>query len=148
MSSNFFGISKVKFTPEGGLAVRVLNETGGPSIKGYIVEPGPSVDNSAKYTDGGDVDPIGVVYDADVPDGEYMWVVVSGIADVYYSGNDVVRATFSRVPTSGEALPDGHAINEPLPSPPFATDKHFQEIGHSLESISAPGLAKTILHFN
>lgn len=147
MSSNFFGISKVKFTKEGGLAVRMKNRTGGVSIKGYIVEPAPIEDNAVKYTDNGDADPIGIVYESGVADQAEMWVVVSGIAEVYY-GVAVTRATFSRVPIVSDGLTTGQAMNEPLPSSPFATDKHFQEIGHPLETTSGAGLAKTILHFN
>ena len=82
-------------------------------------------------------------------DGE-MWIVVGGIADVYYGGN-VTRATFSRVPVAGDGgsySTQGWAINEALPTSPFATDKHFQEIGHPIESRTGAGLAKTIVHFN
>ncbi|MCK4819851.1 hypothetical protein KA005_29065, partial [bacterium] len=129
------------------LAIRAINKTGGASVKGYIVEASDSVDNAVKHVGGDDIDPMGIMYNAGVADGDYVWVVVSGIAEVYYSGN-VTRATFSRVPTTGEAITSGQAINEALPSSPFATDKHFQEIGHPLESRVGAGLAKTVLHFN
>lgn len=139
--------SNMKFTPEGGLAVRVINKTGGASIKGYIVEVSNTTDMGVKYTDDDDIDPFGIVYDTGIADGEYIWVIVSGIAEVYY-GVAVTRATFSRVPVVADGLASGQAMNEALPVPPFSTDKHFQEIGHPIESIGAPGLAKTILHFN
>lgn len=137
----------MKFTTEGGLAIRLINKTGGASIKGYIVEASGSDDNAIAYTTGDDIDPFGIIYDDGIPDGELVWVVVAGIADVFYSAG-VTRATFSRVPTVVEALPAGQAVNEALPTPPFATDKHFQEIGHPIESTGGPGLAKTVLHFN
>ncbi len=137
----------MKFTSEGGLAVRVLNDTGAPSIKGYIVEASSNVDNAIQYTSGDDIDPLGIIYDDNIPDGQLVWIVVTGIAEVFYA-MPVTRATFSRVPTIVEALPDGQAVNEALPIPPFATDKHFQEIGHPLESRVGAGLAKTFLHFN
>ena len=139
--------SFMKFTTEGGLAIRIINKTGGASIKGYIVEASDTIDNAIKHTTGDDIDPIGIVYDDDIPDGELVWIVVSGIAEVFYSGA-VTRATFSRVPTIAEAIASGQAINEALPVPPFATDKHFQEIGHPIESRVGAGLAKTVLHFN
>ena len=147
MSSNFFGIGKVKFTKEGGLAVRVLNATGAPSIKGYIVEASHSLDNGVAYAEGGDPDPLGIVYDGGVPNGDYIWVVISGIADVYYS-DTVTNGSISRVSTVAEALSAGIAVNEALPVPPFASDKHFQEIGHPIQARTGAGLAKTILHFN
>lgn len=141
------GLNKVVITPEGGMAVELINKTGADSIKGYIVEPSSTVDNAVKYTDNGDVDPIGVVYSDGVADGGKILVVFSGLAEVYY-GTAVTRATFSRVPVAADGVSAGQAVNEALPSPPFATDKHFQEIGHPIESRGTPGLAKTILHFN
>lgn len=138
---------RVLSTPEGGVVTWVINKTGALSIKGYVVEPEGTTDFAVKYTNPGDADPVGIVYDPDVPDGELMRIVVAGIADVFYRGN-VTRATFSRVATTGEAGNGGQAVNEALPTPPFATDKHFQEIGHPIESRSGAGLAKTILHFN
>lgn len=133
-------------TPEGGIAVKLINATGAISIPGYIVESGGGEDNSVTYTTNGDIDPIGIIYNS-VSNGEFVWVVISGIADVYY-GTSVTRGTFSRVPVAADGVPDGQAVNEALPTPPFATDKHFQEIGHPLESRATAGLAKTILHFN
>jgi len=138
--------SNVKLTPEGGIAVSMINDTGGLTIKGYIVEPSVSTDNAVKYTTDDDLDPIGIIYEAGVAIGEPVWVVVAGVADVFY-GTAVTRATFSRVPVVADGVASGQAVNEALPSPPFATDKHFREIGHPLET-KASGLAKTVLHFN
>lgn len=141
------GNSQIKLVPEGGLAIRLINDTGAPSIKGYLCEAGKTIDDSFIYIIGDSPDPIGVVYDDGVADGKFVWIVVSGIADVYYS-DSVTRGTFSRNATAGESLPAGVAVSEPLPVPPFATDKHFLEIGHPIASRIGAGLAKTILHFN
>lgn len=138
---------KVAVTPDGGLAILMINKTGAASIKGYVVEPDSVVDGAVDLVSDGDIDPIGVIYNAGVADGSQVWVVVSGIAHVYY-GTAVTRATFSRVAISGDSVASGQAVNEALPTPPFATDKHFQEIGHPIESIGSPGLALTVLHFN
>lgn len=138
---------KTRITPEGGLAVLMLNDTGAASVKGYIVEPASATDNAVKLVTDGDIDPIGIVYESGVADGQYIWIVVSGIADVYY-GVAVTRGTFSRVPVAADGLAIGEAMNEAIPTSPFATDKHFQEIGHPIESRGTPGLAKTVLHFN
>ena len=142
-----FGGKSVIATPEGGLAVLMVNKTGAASAKGYIVEPDGSVDEAIKLTADDDIDPIGVIYNAGIADGDLVWVVVSGIADVYYGGN-VTRGTFSRVPVTADGYNAGEAISEALPTSPFATDKHFQEIGHPIESRVGAGLAKTVLHFN
>jgi hypothetical protein len=137
---------RVLFTPEGGIAISLINDTGATSIKGYIVKASTSIDEGAEYSPGGNPGPIGIVYNA-TPSGSYMWVVISGIAEVYYSGN-VTRGTFARTSTVAEGLGAGIAVSEALPTPPFATDKHFQEIGHPIESRTGAGLAKTVLHFN
>lgn len=138
----------VQMTAEGGLAVKMINKTGAASIKGYICEPSDTTDNGVKYTDNDDIDPVGIMYSDGVPDGGEVFVVVAGIAEVYYA-TAVTRATFSRVPVVADGIAvAGQAVNEALPVPPFATDKHFQEIGHPIESRGTPGLAKTLLHFN
>lgn len=138
---------KIAFTPEGGLAVLMTNKTGGASVKGHIVESSSSTDDAVQKTTDGDIDPIGIIYNASVPDGQKVWVVIYGIADVLY-GTAITRGTFSRVAVLADSLNAGEAVNEALPTSPFATDKHFQEIGHPIESRGTPGLAKTVLHFN
>jgi len=42
----------------------------------------------------------------------------------------------------------GNAVAEAVPGSPAATDKHFQEAGHVLETVAADNLAKCVLHFN
>jgi hypothetical protein len=74
--------------------------------------------------------------------------VVSGIADVYFWGN-TVRGHLARTgiaSDTGEV--SGQALSEAVPESPFATDKHFCEIGHVIESRTGAGLAKIIMHFN
>lgn len=141
------GSGNIFLTPEGGLAVRVINKTGAASVKGHILEAEGTTDFGVEKAGINDPDPFGIMYNDGVADGGWCWMVVSGIADVLY-GTTVTRATFSRVPVTADSVAAGLAVNEALPTPPFSTDKHFMEIGHPLESIGAPGLAKTILHFN
>lgn len=145
---SFIGNANTRLTPEGGLAIRMINKTGANSIKGSVLEVSLTTDNGVKLIDIDDIDPIGIIYDNNIPDGELVWVVVSGLAEVLYS-TPVALGTISRCPAGGDASGTiGEAINEPLPAPPFATDKHFQEIGHPIEAIGSPGLALTDLHFN
>ncbi len=42
----------------------------------------------------------------------------------------------------------GRALAENVPTAPFASDKHFCEIGHVAETRVGAGLAKVNLHFN
>ena len=96
------GGNPVFHSKEGGIGYYIINKTGAPSIKGYIVEAGSAVDNSIEYSSGGDPDPIGIVYDDGVTDGGMIRIIVSGRAHVYYA-TAVTRATFARVSTSVEA---------------------------------------------
>lgn len=140
--------TKVRFTPEGGLAIKLINKTGNPSIKGYCVTAGSGVNDSVVLVEIGVPNCIGVFYEDGVADGQESWVVVSGIAEVYFWGN-TTRGHLARTgiaSDTGEV--SGQALSESVPTTPFATDKHFCEIGHVLESRSGAGLAKIVLHFN
>ena len=150
--STFVGAAtfpKVKLTPEGGIAVKMTNKTGGVSVKGEVVTAGFSVDNSVIKTVVDVPNPIGVFYESGVADASEAWVVASGIADVYFVGN-TTRGHLARgfLTADGGSYVTGQALSEALPTTPFASDKHFYEIGHVLESRTGAGLAKTILHFN
>lgn len=139
---------KVKFTQEGGLAVKLTNKTGAASVKGYLVSAASTANSGVILTPVGTPDCIGVCYEAGVAADAEMWVVVSGIAEVYFWAS-TVRGHLARVgwdTDTGEAA--GQAISEPIPTTPFATDKHFGEIGHVIETRTGAGLAKCVLHFN
>lgn len=139
---------KTKMTADGGFAVLLTNDTGAASIQGYVVTASASVDNGVSLLGVGIPAPIGVFLDSGVANGAEAWVVVHGIADVYYEGStsrgDFARMTFA-TDTNDAA---GVAISEAIPSSPFSSDKHFAEIGHVLETRIGAGLAKTMLHYN
>lgn len=135
-------------TPEGGIAIKLTNKTGSASVKGYMVDVSSTTDNAFQLCVVDVPDAIGVVYDAGVADGSQCLVVVAGIADVYYVGS-TTRKNLARGFVTGDAgYVSGQALNETMPGAPFATDKHFFEIGHVLENRVGAGLAKTVLHFN
>ena len=140
--------ANMKFTPEGGLAILLINKTGSVSVKGRGIEPNTALDNSVVLVGIDEVDCIGVFYEAGIADGELAWIVIAGIANVLFIGA-TTRHHFARVniTTDTDAVAGG-IISEALPTSPFATDKHFAEIGHILETIGAAGLAKVNLHFN
>lgn len=153
MNSIHFGCSNelpsvAKFTPEGGLAVKLTNKTGAESIKGYCVTANDGQNNSVKLVPVGEPDCIGVFYDSGVADGAEAWVVISGIAQVYFWG-ETTRGYLARTglaADTGEVA--GQALSEAIPTSPFGVDKHFCEIGHCLESRIGEGLARVVLHFN
>lgn len=143
------GASLIKFTPEGGLAVRMVNASGGASIKGYVVDADTSATKAVKLSPIDSFDPIGVFYEADVANGQPVWVVVAGLADVYF-GATVVIGRYARVSVSADTGKGaGVAISAEVPSNPnVAADNHFREIGHCLEARTGAGLAKIVMHFN
>ena len=143
-----FGNSKVKFTPEGGIAIRLTNKTGNPSVKGNCVTPISSHNNAVQLVEIGVPNCVGIFYESGIADGSEAWVVVSGIAEVYFWGN-TTRGHLARTGMAvdtGEVA--GQALSEAVPLSPFNEDKHFCEIGHVLESRTGAGLAKVVLHFN
>lgn len=140
----------VEITPEGGLAYWIINDTGAPSVKGNLVEPSVNVDKAVELLSIDDADPMAIVYDGGAADGELMRVVFSGLAQVLFIGA-TTRHHFARNCVAADAgATNGQAVSEPVPTPPFATDKHFLEIGHIFESVAGPGpvLALVNLHFN
>lgn len=140
--------SNTKPTPEGGIAIKVINNTGGTSFKGGIVKTSSNIDNAVELVPIGNPDPFGIMLDDGVPDGLPIWVVISGKAFVFFV-NAATRGLFARMTRGADVgAAAGKAISEALPVPPFATDKHFQEIGHILETTIGAGLALVNLHFN
>lgn len=137
---------KVRLTPEGGVAICLLNKTGGPSVKGSLVELCEEVtdpDDAVQLTEANSTDPIGVMYEAGVADGDPCWVVVSGRAQVllqdrvdgqrgYWLGTGGAPGRANCVETPGLLL------------------QHMQEIGHCSQSIAGGTnvLVYGILHFN
>lgn len=135
-------------TPEGGRAIKIVNRTGATSVKGYMVRPSPSYDTACTLSIVDVPDPIGVVYEAGVSDGSEMWVVTNGYADIYFIGN-ATRGHIARGFVTGDAgYVAGQAVSEAFPTSPFATDKHFYEIGHVIQSRTGAGLARCVLHQN
>lgn len=138
-------------TPEGGVAVKFINKTGGASVKGEVVSAynDTAINNAIEKIAVDIPDPIGVIYNSGVADGSYVWVIVAGVAEVYFVGN-TTRKHLARgfLTADGGSYVIGQALSEAVPSSPFANDKHFYEIGHVLESRVGAGLAKCVLHFN
>ena len=138
----------MKLTDDGGLAVLLTNKTGAPSVKGYCVTTSSTTQNAVELVAVGVPNCIGVFLENGTADGDQAWVVVSGLAYVYFSvsSNAGYLARTGLASDTGEAT--GQAMSEAFPAAPFATDKHFCEIGHCLETRATPGLAKVNLHFN
>lgn len=133
---------KVKFTAEGGLAVKLTNKTGSASVKGTVVRASTSTDNAFGLSGVSGDEAIGVVYESSIADASECWVVVSGIAEVLLKdGTACTHGDWAGVSdTSGRA----YAATEPASS-----TGHDVEIGHFIESKGSGTnvLAKLVLHF-
>ena len=139
---------KIMLTQEGGYAIKITNRTGETSVKGKVVSTSPDYDNAVRLCPVDSPAPVGVIYEDGIANGSEMWVVVSGIAEVLFV-NNVERNWLGRVCRSDDSsYEDGKGWGEVLPTAPFATDKHFQEFSHILETKTAGNLTKVILHYN
>jgi hypothetical protein len=139
-----FNNNKSMITDDGGTAYPFINNTGGASEKGRIVEI--SGENSVEYTGVDSVDPIGIMYSDGVANGSIVWVVMHGKAKVLLDDNTGSTAG-NWVETSEAGYAD--ATQADPPGPVLA---HFQEIGHCIETVAAGGagthvLTTIIVHF-
>ena len=135
-------------TTEGGIAVKMINNTGLPTVKGELVQASENIDNGVEIQVD-EFDVIGVMYEDGVAQGQECWVVVNGKAEVLLT--DATASTRGYWVYADTA--DGRA-NATLPLPPGGTitalTNHFKEVGHCLESKTAGTnvLALIVLHFN
>lgn len=139
------GSGAVRTTSEGGVAVRLVNKTGASSIKGTLIEPSDTAESAVELTEAESYDCIGVVYESGVADGELMWVVVYGIAEVLLK--DGTAAAKGNWASTGD---DSGRADCETTVPPGLILAHFREIGHCLEDKIAGTdvLCKISMHFN
>lgn len=135
-------------TDLGGYAIKLINKTGANSVKGTLVSADTGVDDACRLTPLDGLDTIGIMWSDGVADGSAVWVVVSGIAQVK-TGAAATRGQFVRQSvTTDTGAAAGIAITEAAPTTPFATDNHFREVGHCIQTTGAAGLARCVIHFN
>lgn len=133
----------VSFNEFGGQMIKLINKTGSSSVKGQIVAASTDYDGSFMTSPANGDMPIGIVYDAGIADGQSVWIVVSGVAEVLSKdGQAPVRGYLAY--NSDVAGRADYSSSVP------ATSQHNREIGHVLESKSSGTnvLAKIVLHFN
>jgi len=129
-------------TREGGLAVRLINETGAVSVKGSLVEPHTN-DRSFELTDGDCTECFGAVYEDGIAEGAECLVVFGGRVQVLLK-DATASTTKNWVKTSDVA---GRA--DATGASPAAAPQHFQEVGHCIETKAADTdvLAYIMMHF-
>jgi hypothetical protein len=137
-----------RLTPEGGIAIPMINDTGTTTVKGYLVDVSTNITNAFKIAPIDDLDVIGIVYESGITQGNSCYIVIQGYADVYFA-TSTARGNYARLCNSSDTgKANGYAFAENVPTTPFATDNHFREIGHVSESRTGAGLARCVLHFN
>ena len=123
-------------SPEGAQCVRLTNKTGAPSVKGTVVEASTGTDDAFASTHADDDQPIGVVYEDGVADGDECYVAYSGRAQVLLK-NGTAGTHGNWVRTS---ITDAGRANATLAAPPGGgipeLDQHMSEIGHCLQTIA------------
>lgn len=99
-------LDKIKLTPEGGYAIRLMNNTGIPSVKGQAVSLSTTTDSAyVAATDRFKV--MGFVYEVGVADGSPTWIVVNGLVDALLrDGFGSVRNGSARL----SAIVDGRIV--------------------------------------
>jgi hypothetical protein len=133
-------------TGECGLQIKMLNKTGGSSVKGTLVSASTATDNGF-ILQANEYDTIGVVDEAGVADGSEAWIWVQGRVQVLFK--NTVAATRGNILLAADT--DGRAIDAANPGGGLpGTDTHFKECGHVNESKIAGTnvLVLATIHFN
>lgn len=140
---------RAKITPDGGLAVKMTNKTGAATVKGYCVSNSGTVENAVRLTPVDEPTCMGVCYNSGIADGLETWIIVSGLAYVYFWGATTIGHMARTGLAADAGVTAGQAASEAFPAAPgFSTDAHFCKIGNVLETIASAGLAKCVLQFN
>jgi len=84
----------MKFTTEGGLAVKMLNKTGVASVKGTVVQLSTSIERSVEISPADEEEAMGIIYDNGIADGEFVWIVIQGIVDILIEDGQTATVGF------------------------------------------------------
>lgn len=132
--------AKCKITAEGGVAVRLTNESGAVTVKGQIVSHKGTVANAFDLTPVDANHVLGVVYESGIEDAAECWVVVSGIAQVLMK-NAATMGHICRIPLTAD---DGEAAGYAMDAAQSGTASVYK-IGDCLETQNAETLCKVLL---
>jgi len=134
----------VKLTSEGGIAIRMINKTGSASVKGTVVAISSTTDNAVMVNPIDSDTPFGVIYDSGIADGQSVWVVTSGQAQVLLV--NTVAGTRGYIAYSSATVVGRVDLSSTAPG----ITQHMREIGHTAESKLAGTniLCNIVLHFN
>jgi hypothetical protein len=115
----------------GGLIEWYYNRTGGDTVKGTVVEPSNTHDDAVRVALADALDPIGVIMDDGVAEGQLCRVCVQGKCQVLLK--DTTAGTREYWVKVSDVAGRADATNA---SPPGAVLEHFRELGHCMESVA------------
>ena len=134
-------------TNERGYLIKLVNRTGASSVKGTLVSCSTSADREV-IKQANEYDTIGVVQEGGVAEGSEMWVwMIGSVCQVLLK--DTVASVRGDILIAADT--DGRAGDVANPGSGLpATDTHFKECGHFIESKTGGTdvLALAMLHFN
>ena len=130
-------------TREGGVALRLTNETGAASVKGTIVEAHAATDNAFRVCDASSIESFGVVYEDGIAEHAECLVVIGGRVRV------LLKDATASARNNWVGVSDVPGRADASGASPAAAPQHFKEIGHCIETKGADTdvLAYIILHF-
>ena len=135
--NSFVNFPNSGITELGGIFVKMLNQTGFPTIKGTVLSIG-SIPNSVSVCIGSEEKAIAIAYDSGVTNGAMCKAVICGIADVLLEdGKGCVAGYCAELSKAQNGRVDGSAsVNK--------------DCGYMLESKTAGTnvLAKMLIHFD
>lgn len=146
-TNNIFSVGgKCGMTSIGGFAVKLTNQTGSNSVQGQLIKADTASDDAIILTGALDDECFGVFLDSGVANGSEAWVVVAGIVDIAME-DDTAATHGNWVTVSSEAGYANATSLAPVPA------RHFEEVGHCIETVAAGGagthiLARCVVHFN
>lgn len=134
-------------TNERGFLAKFINRTGHTSVKGELVACSTATDREV-ILQANEFDTIGVVQEAGVAEASEMWIWLNGsVCQVLYKNS--TAATRGNLLLAADT--DGRCIDVTNPGSGVpATETHFKECGHVLQSVGAGTnvLALAMIHFN
>lgn len=124
----------------GGLAIKLINKTGAPSVRGEVLANDVANDFSVTLTGISDEVAVCTFLEDGVPDGDWAWVVIQGVAPFKADAGGFGKGDWLNTSaTAGRAQGGAHP-----PSPVI----HFQELGHAIQDAAANAVGLGIIHFN
>lgn len=137
-------------TQDGGFCVQMINKTGAIAVKGSLVSPHPTIDFAVALTAADSAEPCGVIADYGAADGDPVWVIVAGCADVLLQDSTAATRQYwarTSITTPGRADITNSA---PPVGSVSALEGRFKGVGSALQSVTAGvnKLCRCFLHFD